>query len=227
MSPFAAGAVTLLLALGSVSASADFTSIQDPRAGEADFAQILSATYGGSFAASGNDYSNGVINAIRVDDDNDQVFSAGEYFASAKAVFAGLGQKFGFQSGASGGTYSNLIDVTGGGFNVAGEASFELAEDSRFARSGDLGLSATSRPADNPDGEDHMVSFRIEGLGTAEQVILLGLEDRTGGDFDFNDLVVELRSARGPESIPSPAAFTYGFTCLIGLAAVRRRRRHA
>lgn len=226
MSKFFSGATTLgltvALTLGTGTASADLTEIQSPSPGEAGFAEILSQTYGGTFSPSEFGYSNGVINAIRIGDEDDQVFPAGEYTASAKAVFAALGQSFGFVAGPEGGTYTNLFDVTGGRFNVTGDAVFTLTEPSRLARSGERGLQATSREDDNPNGEDHMVSFRIEGLPNSGHVMLLGLEDVTGFDFDFNDLVVELQSP-ADTATPMPATFGAGLVLLTGLVSCRRR----
>lgn len=215
---------SLLLGLGTTSAFADFTTIKAPSSNEAGFNAILSSVYGGSFVKTDYDYSNGTIKAVRVDDADDKLFPSGSYIATAKAVFAAYSQSFGYLAGASGGSYVNLFDVTGSKFNVTGSANLEIDEAVRFARNGSMGVLASSDPSDNLKNADHLVTYRIEGLGGNENVYLLGFEDKSGGDFDYNDLVVELRSVSTPiTAIPSPAAFGAGLMLLGGLVARRRR----
>ncbi len=218
-----------LAAFGMLSAghaSADFTTVNAPiTAGELGLADIFSGVYGGTFVASGNDFTNGSITAVRVDDDNDQLFPTNTYSASAKAVYAEFGQKFGYLPGADGSGYVNLFDAEGNGFSVTGSAtSVDIDGPFRFARNGDFGLVATSDPSDNPDAADHLVTYQITGLSTTDNVSILAFEDRIGFDFDFNDLVVEVTTP-GATVIPSPAALGGGLMLLSGLVARRRRNR--
>ncbi len=221
-------AFAILAATGALlagQASADFTTVNPPpTAGELGLADILSGVYGGTFVASGNDFTNGTVSAIRVNDDLDQLFPTNTYSASAKAVYADFGQRFGYLPGADGSTYVNLFDVDGDGFAVTGAASdVDIDGPFRFARNGDLGLVATSDPADNPDAADHLVTYLIDGLDTTDSVAILAFEDRVAFDFDFNDLVVEVTTP-GATVIPSPAALGGGLMLLTGLVARRRRK---
>ena len=61
---------------------AGLTSISAPPSSEKDQVQILSHTYGGTFVADGNDFTNGAIRAVRLDDSGgDSFFNSGIYSA--------------------------------------------------------------------------------------------------------------------------------------------------
>src|SRR5215467_10189033 len=100
--------------LGAGVASASLTSFQPPPSRESDQAQILSHVYGGTFLEDGNDFTNGAIRAVRLDDTSgDQLFTAGTYSVRTLAKFAQRTEGFGFVAGASGGSYHKLFGVTG------------------------------------------------------------------------------------------------------------------
>src|SRR5829696_2712749 len=73
---FCAAAMTTLLCVAAP-ARAGFSSISTPPTREQDQAQILSHAYGGTFTPSGNNFTNGTITAVRVDDSADQTWSDG------------------------------------------------------------------------------------------------------------------------------------------------------
>src|SRR5215207_2444823 len=98
-----------------VSAQAGLTSTKAPFVGENSPSEILGDVYGGSFSASGSDFTNGAIKAIRVDDDDDQTYGGGTYSARALAAYSSdkLSQSFGLLDGESGGSFDELFDVNG------------------------------------------------------------------------------------------------------------------
>jgi hypothetical protein len=258
-------AVVCVSMVCSVPALAGFTPINPPPVNEATHQQIFSAVYGGNFVPTGLlnlDYSNGTVTATRVHDfpdpsvglrfeplslintygSDDQLWLADFQFASAEAKFAVFEQNFGYFEGEDGMTYHKLFDQSGLIYNVSGEAN--LAEVSgkliRWARGGEDRV-VSSRPSDNEDGMDHMVTYLITGLdepmvidgqqvrGQQNSLIrwLVFFEDKFQGeekfDFDFNDLVVEITAL---PVIPEPS--TLALAALGSVFGLRRRHpRHA
>ena len=225
-----------------------FTPIGPPHPGEDSHAQILSSIYGGNFTPAGSvDFSNGLLLAKRVDDfffgeagdpldmggptggedDTDQTWRAPFTNAIAEARFAAFEQSFGYFLGSSGGTFQELFDVEGEGYDVTGQAPLPVIANQllRWGRNGDNGL-FSSRIADNTDNQDHMVTYQIldavptAGGGDPRIRWVVFWEDIRSGepfeDWDFNDLVVEITA------IPEPASFaSFGLLALLGM---RRRR---
>jgi hypothetical protein len=104
------------------------------------------------------------------------------------AKYAGLDQRFGYLPGAAGGSFQPLFDVTSNclGATCDDSASFTLAESGptfRFAdRAG--GVTWSSRPGNNPDSQDHMVSFLVTG-GPDKGAYIIAFEDLPiGGGHD-------------------------------------------
>ena len=163
--------------------------------GELNVQQVLGLAYGGTFtaAANGNDFSNGTITATRGDDSSDQLFNQ-QTIASARAVYdpdaAEGALAFGYLPGATGTAFTPLFKVSGSGANVSGGTASSVTVPSsgyRFALQ--RGTQVTSsQNSDNPDGQDHMVSFQVSGPGllTAGQNWLLGFETSSGHPFDYN-----------------------------------------
>ncbi len=214
--------------LGAGKASAGFTNVVPPSKTEQTHEQVLEHVYGGNFTASGKDYSNGSITALRIDDTlaggslnsvtggpgsaSDQVWSGGVISATAKARFAKFSQAFGYLAGSTGSTFSSLFNVSGSGFDAAGSATVDLSGKTfRWARDGESGL-RSSQNADNSDGLDHLVTYKITGAKDNRSTWMLMWEDRAGAgaDRDFNDLAIEVKASGGTPppvtSIPLPPA---------------------
>lgn len=184
---------------------------------EPDHQAILSEVYGGQFGGTATGYSNGLLRAERLDDSSglDQTWQASGYTAKAVASFSGYAQTFGVFGSA--GEFSRLFAVSGTGYRTSGTAT--VAGGTAFGRGG-RGELFSSITAQNSDGRDHLVSYAISGNDVPANTYLLFWEDGIGtrGDFDYNDLVVELRANRnGALLIPLPSAAWMG---LIGLTLV-------
>jgi hypothetical protein len=240
---------------GFASASAGTTTIHTPPIDELSQSQILSGIYGGTFASSGDNFTNGTLSALRVDDylsingimqlvtgapgaAADQVWANGIVSAVAEARYAAYEQSFGMIAGASGGSYEALFSVTGTGFGVSGQTSAPLdltGETFRWARSGDNGVHS-SRNRDNLDHLDHMVTYQIEGLNDGYTTWMLFFEDKNNiwfgrnaqcSDRDFNDLAIEIK-AWSPQAVPLPAAAWMALSTLGGtgvFGGLKRLRR--
>jgi hypothetical protein len=207
---------------------AAYTPIFAPPPGEVDHKIILDELYGGDFVAEGVNFTNNTIIAERAHDDlpdmgilgvvdgdlsntADQIWHDGFVSASAEARFAKYGQKFGYKEGYVGGTYKNLFNVSGSGFNVTGEkniGSLLTGKIWRWQRAGGNGPHS-SLTLENADLQDHMVTYRITGLDDGKTTWLLFFEDLTLPDCDenyepdFNDLVVEIKAC-DPNQNPVP-----------------------
>lgn len=228
-----------ILAFGVASAT-HAAIIAPPDGGEANHADIFGHAYGGTFVATPSGFTNGTVVATRVDDADDQIWTTDGFDATAQAVFAHYGQRFGYLLDDTGDDYTNLFDVVDEDFDATGTASnVFIRGEFRFARAGSKGVLASSQDSDNPNGADHMVTYLITGLDfpvpslvgqvVREPVMMLFFEDLPSNksDSDFNDLVVEVRGARPIDlnpNVPEPA--TAALT-LAGLAAFATRRTRA
>jgi hypothetical protein len=237
--------IVLLVLLAPLSSmQAAFTPIGSTFAGELDHAQILSAIYGGTFAASGADFTNGTVSAVRAPDfpmsgsqslvggitATDQVWDDGFMTATAQAVYSTMpGKAFGYFAGETGSTYTKLFDVTGSGLAVTGTADLDMRGMTwRWVQTyqGLFGMVGhSSLAADNPNGQDRMVAYKITGLPDGFSTWMLCWEDQDTGDIgvdDFNDLVIAVRAT----SVPVPGAIVLGALGL-GLVGWYQRRRVA
>lgn len=243
----------VVVGLAAPSAWAAFTTVRAPdpfnETPEDNHERILENVYGGNFTKNGVDYTNGSVTAARIDDsmDNnnilglvdgdpgeasDRVWHDGFTDAFAKVRFARDSQSFGYFEGTSGGSFQKLFDVSGQGYAVSGGTMLADLKGKTFRWGRDRGRGGThsSRPDENPDDLDHMVSYKINGLQNTRgyTVWLLFWEDLNfnpepnalTSDRDINDLAIELRA------IPEP---TTAGLMLAGLGVVhcatRRRRR--
>lgn len=220
---------------------AGHTTINAPASGELGHESILEGIYGGDFSSSGLDFTgsgaSAGISALRMDDfgiggpldaasatvggADDEVWTGGSITATAKARYAGDNQSFGYFGGASGGSFTPLFAVGSSGFSVTGSGAIDFGGgDWRWGRGANAAGPHSSLAADNPDGADHMVTYMITGLSNgAARTWLLFFEDRNQphGDFDYNDLVVEV------QAIPTPMAAGLGAAALAGFTTRRRR----
>lgn len=206
---------TVASATVATAAQAATTPVNAPYAGEASHADIFAKAYGGTFTATANGFTNGVITAQRIDDSADQTFSGGKYSVRALAAFAALSHSFGY---VDGGVFSSIFDVVGTRYAATGSGEVVLSDGFSFARAGSNGVASTLDSA-NSDGKDHVVSYRITGLEGLGTITVLFFEDLFGGkaDWDFQDLVVEVTHVA-----PTPTAMLAG-VALMGMAGLRRR----
>lgn len=159
----------------------------------------------------------------------DQIWKDGVVNVRADAKFAEFSGDFGYLSGTSGGDFESLFSVEPGnsGYDVEGSATFSI--DGNFRWGYDVNQSGllTSNQDENPQGQDFMATYRVTDLdgndpafNGGRPVFLLFWEDWVEGDYDYNDLVIELAV------IPLPAPFAMGLIGLAGVAAVRRRMKY-
>ena len=217
------------LSLGAAEAQAGFTTINPPRGEEKTQEEILEHVYGGDFIASALNFSNGTISASRIEDTDtgltDQIWSDAVVSATAEAVFAKYGQSFGYLAGTDDSTYTNLFDVAGKGFDAAGSATVDLSNQTwRWARNGETGV-RSSQDSDNRNDRDHLTTYEIAGLDDGATTWLLFWEDKAiNSDRDFNDLVVELKTASATP-LPLPPAAWMGLSTLLGGGIVSQLRK--
>ncbi len=223
-------------------AQAGYTAINAPnygKGGEASQAEILSNTYGGTFVADGLNFTNGAKTAIRIDDDNDQVWNLHILSTKALATFASLKQGLGIK----GGGFEQLFNVTGKGFNVVGgTGEVDTPKAYELIRNGKKSEEFSSVDANNSDGKDHMVTYLL--VNNKKRIQKVAIDDNNDkcaltyvafwedlaknkhSDFDFNDLAVEIKG-NCATVVPLPAAAWSGLATLAGgaLAAGYRKRR--
>jgi hypothetical protein len=244
--PFAFVAAIIALCAAS-SAWADYTTVFNPPPNEQSHQQIFNRLYGGNFVAGPEgsfSFTNGSIYAERIEDQlfgtesdepldmastggdgTDQFWNANFTFASAEAKFAAYEQTFGHRVGTEGGTFQQLFELEGSGYNVNGDANLNLisGQTIRWARGGQ-GRNFSSREADNSDNYDHMVTYQIldapDGAPADDLTWLVFWEDKylhEPSDLDYNDLVVEIKA----NVIPEPAGLSL---LAIGVLGLSRRR---
>jgi len=222
------------MAFGAARADAGFSVIgKSKKSSEATHQEIFEHRFGGTFSQSGESFSNGTVNITRVDDADDQSFTGDVNSACVIAAFARKSQSFGFFDSTGG--FQRLLAVSGRDFDVTGTPDSDNSLSAlgngpiTFGRGGgDPKFSANA--SQNPDGQDHLVTYRVTGGNVAPGTTLLFWEDSTGrqADFDFNDLVVEVNATGEPLLIPLPAAAWSGLSGLVGLGVLggyKRARR--
>lgn len=169
----------------------------------------------------------------------------------ARARFASYGQAFGYVPYTNGLGYNELFSAFyNHEYDMTQSANMPDLEGASFlwARSGENGV-WTSDPEQNRDGQDHLITYKVipvqqpraVSLSTENSDLLRDLdefktfllfwEDQTYqggnlhdydvGDWDFNDLVVEVRAQYNEIPEPGTALASVGLLAMLGM---RRRR---
>jgi hypothetical protein len=228
-------------------AFAGFTTVNIDSGENPTQAQILDQVYGGAFTLEdGVDYSNGTLTAVRVSDTTPQTGGLGyanpgpnaadQLWESGGAVTAKVVESqaedasspFGYFLGGSGGTFTSLFSITGNNspYGVTGSGSFNPGSQVfRFAVDNKFGY-MSSLPSQNVDGNDHMVTYEIDGLTGTDKTWLLFFNDYgdngTDAQYQYQNLAVQIQDV--PASVvPEPG----GLMILggVGLAVLKRRSR--
>lgn len=169
-----------------------FTTISAPiSAGELNHQQILSGIYGGSFSASGVDFSNGSITATRIHDfdasdghsgslnllanndagANDQIWIDGIALMTGRARYANENQSLGIFQGSdnttTGFSTGTLLSINSNPFLGSGTTYGPTNLSGEWRWGSDGAAMRSSMEGDNADGLDHMVTYMITGAGLA------------------------------------------------------------
>jgi hypothetical protein len=253
----AAAIVAAVLVGAGTPAEAGFTAVKQPkRSGGASHEQILEHVYGGDFVAdpSGLGFSNDTgVTVTRLSDTagpgdaggTDSLWSGNIVSARTLAAFGRKHRAAGYFGTNSRGHLEKYMETVGRKFAVTGQSDAPGAVDGElvFARGRKANRVFSSLAGSNRDGADHLVTYQVDGAtpdGT--NTYLLCWEDKLGrrSDRDFNDMVVEVRTASKvsedaaaaaaisePLLIPLPPALWSGLAGLAGvgaLGAVKRVR---
>jgi hypothetical protein len=223
-----------IVALGGTQAHAGLTQVRTtPHATEQGIAQILGQQYGGSFAISGNGFTNGLVTATRIDDNIDGLWTGGLVNFTPVASFSRSEQSLGLKLlGGSNG--QNLFTINQFGYLDPTTTTIDLGGDVWKLTLDNSTTNLRSASMSNPGG-DQLVTYRINGLGDKGNTFLMFWEDTPAneGDADYNDLVVQAQflGAGGPAAaVPLPPAALIGMVTLGGAgmySAWKRRKASA
>jgi len=201
-------AAAAVIAMIAMPAGATTTPIGPPASGEMSVANILSSLY---------------LSTTRIDDDLDQIWQDLDGGVTVEAKYAGFWNGLGYSlNELTGASYTSLLSVA----HVGDTASFDIVPNSDvFVWGIDVngtGSHFYSNPALN-GGVDRMVTFRVDqflnGSYPTVPTYVICFEDLT--DFDFNDLVVEVRNVA---PVPEPLSMFCVALGVGGLARYLRKR---
>ena len=188
--------------------------------------------FGGTFVADGANFSNGSINAVRLDDSHDQIYGPGEYDMTVVAKFAAPEESVDFIYGRTGMDFWRMQNVSGFGYDITGTqgALINFNGHFRWALDDEKGM-YTSQPSDNPNQQDAMITYRIKGESDKLVHYVLLFEnldpDKPGHKTrnDYNDLVLSVtKGLYQPVALPLPSAAYTGGAMLAAFLGLRVRR---
>ncbi|RJR33965.1 MAG: DUF4114 domain-containing protein [Desulfobacteraceae bacterium] len=173
----------------------------------------------------------GVGNYNRVDDSFDQVWLNISGSATAMAKYASYSQTFGYIPETDP-QFHELFKVTGSGYLSGfsssnakkdktltglfepGSYSFLFANDPNGA--GEPPMWTSQQSSNSPGFYDHMVTFSLAGGN-----YVIAWEDLNLGDYDYNDLVVEVGGV-SVSAVPEPATILLIGSGILGFLGLRR-----
>lgn len=171
------------------------------------------------------EYLFGPSNWARIDDNLDQLWSVSSG-AGVRAVAKQAGSSQNLWAGTQ-----NLFTISGGDFvSLTSGATASITSSGAFRfQDNSNSVFWSSIPSENPDGIDHMVTFKITSHGGTNYDIgdyVIAFENRStamGGDFDYNDIVFRLHNTT--PTTPEPASVTLLGFGLVGLIGRKLKRK--
>lgn len=186
MRRFAFSMTVCALIMASSTAWAGFTTIHT-NSGELSLTDYLNTAYGTGWT--------------RIDDDHDQVFSNFDRTSiQIKAKVSSNTLGLGYSWDTVNGTHPSYL-MTGLADSSVGATAVFNPNDNSFVwalHNGDTVLYSLQDL--NPCDTDYMVSFQIN-----DNTYVYAFEDWVGGDYDYQDLVIEVQTG-SPAAVPAPGA---------------------
>ena len=228
----ALGAGLAVVAGSSTLAQEGFTRLQSPPGAKASHGDILANALSETFPASGLDFANGSITAIRNLDHsgNDegegtgffgQVWAARPYSATIVGHESAGSAEFGYVDDIGGGSNSaRLLNVR----DIGSPASATIGTDFRWAIQIVVkGIDPTFTSCESDTlGYDMMMSYTLMNENGLAFASVIFFEDMMiDSDWGFNDVAIPL------SVIPTPQAASMGGLALLAGLGTTRRRLHA